>query len=165
MAAPAFGQRGVVARPQLMHTLGMRRTIMRWTSLAMQCAIRHPERVRKVVSISAVFRHDGWVKEALDMFPQLTSETLKGSPIETEYRKLSPTPSEFPSFVKRVMPVIVPMVNDFSMQSLESNERTPAYGPEWAGRGEGCMTRTLHWDRGHSFSARPPLLSLCAGRK
>ena len=71
--------------------------------VAMQCAIRHPEKVRKVVSISAVFRHDGWVTEALDMFPQLTSETFKGSPIETEYKQLSPTPNEFPNFVKRVI--------------------------------------------------------------
>jgi pimeloyl-ACP methyl ester carboxylesterase len=71
--------------------------------VAMQCAIRHPEKVRKVVSISAVFRHDGWVKEALDIFPQLTSEALKDSPIETEYKKLSPTPNEFPTFVKRVI--------------------------------------------------------------
>jgi pimeloyl-ACP methyl ester carboxylesterase len=71
--------------------------------VAMQCAIRHPSKVRKVVSISAVFRHDGWVKEALDAFPQLTSETLKGSPIEIEYKKLSPTPNEFPSLVKRVI--------------------------------------------------------------
>jgi pimeloyl-ACP methyl ester carboxylesterase len=73
--------------------------------VAMQCAIRHPEKVRKVVSISAVFRHDGWVKEALDSFPQLTSDALKGSPIEAEYKKLSPTPNEFPNFVKRVIGV------------------------------------------------------------
>jgi pimeloyl-ACP methyl ester carboxylesterase len=72
-------------------------------SVAMQCAIRHPEKVRKVVSISAVFRHDGWVKEALDAFPQLTSEALKGSPIETEYKKLSPTPNEFPNLIKRAI--------------------------------------------------------------
>ena len=71
--------------------------------VAMQCAIRHPNKVRKVVSISAVFRHDGWVKEALDAFPQLTAATLKGSPIKTEYRKLSPTPDEFPNFVKRAI--------------------------------------------------------------
>jgi pimeloyl-ACP methyl ester carboxylesterase len=71
--------------------------------VAMQCAIRHPDKVRKVVSISGVFRHDGWVKEALDTFPQLTSETLKGSPIEAEYTKLSSTPGAFPSFVKRVI--------------------------------------------------------------
>jgi pimeloyl-ACP methyl ester carboxylesterase len=71
--------------------------------VAMQVAIRHPEKVRKVVSVSAVFRHDGWVKEALDAFPQMSAEAFKGSPIETEYRKLSPTPNEFPSFVKRVI--------------------------------------------------------------
>jgi pimeloyl-ACP methyl ester carboxylesterase len=71
--------------------------------VSMQVAIRHPEKVRKVVSISAVFRHDGWVKEALDNFPQLTADTFKGSPIETEYKKLSPTPNEFPNFVKRVI--------------------------------------------------------------
>ncbi|HEX2476924.1 MAG TPA: alpha/beta hydrolase [Lacipirellulaceae bacterium] len=71
--------------------------------VAMQCAIRHPEKVRKVVCISAVFRHDGWVKEALDVFPQITSETFKGSPIEAEYKTLSPTPDEFPNFVKRVI--------------------------------------------------------------
>jgi pimeloyl-ACP methyl ester carboxylesterase len=71
--------------------------------VAMQVAIRHPEKVRKVVSISAVFRDDGWVKEALDMFPQMTPETFKASPIETEYKKLSPTPNEFPNFIKRVI--------------------------------------------------------------
>jgi hypothetical protein len=37
--------------------------------VALQCAIRHLDKVRKVVSISAVFRHDGWVQEALDSFP------------------------------------------------------------------------------------------------
>src|SRR5215218_1094534 len=71
--------------------------------VAMQCAIRHPDKVRKVVSISAAFRLDGLVKEALDAFPKLTAETFKGSPIETEYKKLSPTPDEFPNFVKRVI--------------------------------------------------------------
>ena len=70
--------------------------------VAMQCAIRHPEKVRKVVSISAVFRQDGWVKEALDGFPQITAEVFKGSPLETGYKELSPTPDEFPNFVKHV---------------------------------------------------------------
>lgn len=71
--------------------------------VALQCAIRHPEKVRKVVSISAVFRHDGWVKEAVDTFPFITGEMLKGSPLEVEYKKLSPTPKEFSNFIKRVM--------------------------------------------------------------
>jgi hypothetical protein len=69
----------------------------------MQMAIRHPEHVRKVVSISGVFRHDGWVKEALDAFEHMTPDAFKGSPIEADYQKLSPTPNEFPRFVKRVI--------------------------------------------------------------
>jgi pimeloyl-ACP methyl ester carboxylesterase len=73
--------------------------------VAMQVAIRHPEKVRKVVSVSAFFRHDGVVKEALDAFPQLTADSFKGSPIETEYKKLSPTPNQFANFVKRVIAI------------------------------------------------------------
>jgi pimeloyl-ACP methyl ester carboxylesterase len=71
--------------------------------VAMQCAIRHPEKVHKVVSISAVFRADGWVKEGREALPKLTAESFKGSPIEAEYKKLSPTPNEFPDFVKHVV--------------------------------------------------------------
>jgi pimeloyl-ACP methyl ester carboxylesterase len=73
--------------------------------VALECAIRHPEKVRKVVSISATLRNDGLVKEALVEFPKLTPEVFKDSPIETEYKKLSPTPDEFPNFVKRVVAV------------------------------------------------------------
>jgi pimeloyl-ACP methyl ester carboxylesterase len=89
--------------------------------VAMQVAIRHPEKVRKVVSVSAVFRHDGWVKEALDAFPQLTAETFKGSPIETEYKKLSPTPDEFPSFVTRVIAMDLKPY-DFGADKLEATK-------------------------------------------
>ena len=71
--------------------------------VAMQCAIRYPEKVRKVVSISAVFRYDGWVKEGRDALPKITAEVFKGSPIEAEYKRLSPTPNEFPDFVKHVI--------------------------------------------------------------
>jgi pimeloyl-ACP methyl ester carboxylesterase len=71
--------------------------------VAMQLAIRHPERVRKVVSISAVFRSDGVVKEATEALPRLEARMFKGSPIEIEYKKLSPTPDQFETFVKHVV--------------------------------------------------------------
>lgn len=71
--------------------------------VALQTAIRHPKKVRKVVSVSGVFRHDGWVKEALDAFPQITADAFKGSPIEADYKKLSPTPDAFPSLMKRAI--------------------------------------------------------------
>jgi pimeloyl-ACP methyl ester carboxylesterase len=89
--------------------------------VAMQVAIRHPEKVRKVVSISAVLRKNGLVQEALDAFPHLTADAFKGSPIETEYKKLSPTPNEFPSFVKRVLaPELKPY--DFGADKLKATK-------------------------------------------
>jgi pimeloyl-ACP methyl ester carboxylesterase len=71
--------------------------------VAMQCAIRHPNKVRKVVVISSVFRRDGMVKEGLDAISKLSAEAFNGSPIEVEYKKLSPTPDDFPRFVKRML--------------------------------------------------------------
>src|SRR5262245_41963010 len=71
--------------------------------VAMQLAIRYPERVKKVVSISAVYRSDGVVKEAIEALPRLEAGMFKGSPIETEYKKLSPTPDQFETFVKHVV--------------------------------------------------------------
>jgi len=70
--------------------------------VAIECAIRHPEKVRKVVSISAPFRHDGWVKEGNDALATLTPDVFKGSPIEIEYKKLSPTPDKFPDLVNHI---------------------------------------------------------------
>ncbi|MGD9590295.1 MAG: alpha/beta fold hydrolase [Pyrinomonadaceae bacterium] len=71
--------------------------------VAMQAAIRHPEKMRKIVSISAVFRYDGWVKEGRDALPNITALVFKGSPMEAEYKKLSPTPDKFAQFVKHVI--------------------------------------------------------------
>jgi pimeloyl-ACP methyl ester carboxylesterase len=71
--------------------------------VAMQCAIRHPDKVRKVVVISSWFRRDGVVKEGLDALAKLTADAFKGSPIEAQYKKLSPTPDDFPKFVKRLV--------------------------------------------------------------
>jgi pimeloyl-ACP methyl ester carboxylesterase len=43
------------------------------------------------------------VKEALDAFAQMTPDVFKGSPLESEYKKLSPTPNAFPSLVTHVI--------------------------------------------------------------
>ena len=89
--------------------------------VALNCAIRHPDKVRKVVSISAVFRQDGWTKEGLDALPHLTAEAFKGSPIEADYKRLSPTPNEFPNFVKRVISVDL-KPHDFGADKLKASK-------------------------------------------
>jgi len=89
--------------------------------VAMQVAIRHPEKVRKVVSISAAFRHDGLVKEAIEAFPRMEPGMFKGSPIETEYKKLSPTPGKFDAFVKRITQIAIKPY-DFGAEKLAATK-------------------------------------------
>lgn len=72
-------------------------------AVAMQCAIRHPDKVRRAVVISSTFRSDGMIPEAAELIQKLTAEDFKGSPIETEYKKLSPAPDDFPKLVRRIV--------------------------------------------------------------
>ena len=89
--------------------------------VALNCSIRHPDKVRKVVSISAVFRQDGWTKEGLDAFPLLSAEAFKGTPLESDYKTLSPTPNEFPNFVKRVLSIDL-KPHDFGADKLKATK-------------------------------------------
>lgn len=89
--------------------------------VAMQFAIRHPEKVRKVVSISAPIRRDGWVKEANDFWPTFSWELFKGTPMETEYKRLSPTPDKFPDFVGHIK-VIAMRPYDFGADKLKATK-------------------------------------------
>ena len=87
--------------------------------VAMQVAVRHPDQVRRVVVISSTFRRDGMIQEALDAMPKLTAEAFKGSPIEAEYKRLSPTPDQFSKFVKRMV-AADSKGNDLSADQLQS---------------------------------------------
>jgi pimeloyl-ACP methyl ester carboxylesterase len=89
--------------------------------VSIQCAIRHPEKVRKVVSISAPIRRDGWVKEANDVWPNLTWEAFKGTPMEAEYKRLSPTPDKFPDFFNHVKAVAL-RPYDFGADKLKATK-------------------------------------------
>jgi pimeloyl-ACP methyl ester carboxylesterase len=69
---------------------------------ALQAAIRHPERVRRLVVASAGYRYDAMPAEAIAMFPTITPELFAGTPMETEYQRLSPTPDDFPTLVEKL---------------------------------------------------------------
>ncbi len=66
--------------------------------VAMQTAIRHPDKVRKVVSISYSIRSDTWVIDSKAFWTSFTWEMMKGTPAETGYKKLNPNPNGFPDF-------------------------------------------------------------------
>ena len=89
--------------------------------VAIQCAIRHPEKVGKVVVISAPFRRDGWVKEANDAWPNFTWETLKGTPAEVEWKKMNPNPNGFPDFFNHIKAAAL-RPYDFGAEKLKATK-------------------------------------------
>lgn len=90
-------------------------------AVAMQCAIRHPDKVRKAVIISSTFRSDGLIPEGLAAIKTITAEAFAGSPLETEYKRLSPTPNDFPKFVRRVV-AVASTGYDFGADRLEATK-------------------------------------------
>jgi pimeloyl-ACP methyl ester carboxylesterase len=69
---------------------------------ALQIAIRHPALVRRLVVMSASFRYDGMPAVAREMFPTITPEMFKGSPMEQAYLDLAPNPEDFPKLVEKL---------------------------------------------------------------
>ena len=94
-------------------------------AVAMQCAIRHPNKVRKVVIISSTFRSDGAVAGARESISKLTADDFKGSTLDTEYMKLSPTPNDFPKLVRRLV-ATASKPYDLGADKLRAN-KTPMF--------------------------------------
>ena len=74
-------------------------------SIAFQLAIRHPERVRRLVILSGTYAHDGWWPEVEALYPKMNAEMFKGTPIEKEYGRYGNDPAKFPEFIKKVISI------------------------------------------------------------
>lgn len=70
--------------------------------VAAQVAIRHPERVRKLVVLSSPFRPEGWLPEVLAGIEAITSEMLEATPLGAAYRAVAPNPDGFAAMVDRI---------------------------------------------------------------
>lgn len=69
---------------------------------AIQVAIRHPERVHRLVAISPNVRSDGEYADVHAGIEALTADMLAGSPIEEAYRRSAPAPDEFPTLIEKL---------------------------------------------------------------
>jgi pimeloyl-ACP methyl ester carboxylesterase len=70
---------------------------------ALFMAVRHPDRTGKQIILAGTSRRDGWYPEVLQSMAQATPAAFAGSPIEAEYKRLSPNPEQFPTFVREVL--------------------------------------------------------------
>ena len=69
----------------------------------LQLAIRHPEKVNKLVAASVAYDVEGWQPEFKAFIPQMTVEMFVGMPFAEEYRKLAANPDGFPALVEKLI--------------------------------------------------------------
>ena len=69
----------------------------------LQLAIRHPDKVNKLVAASVAYDYEGLQPEFKAMIPQMKVEMFLQMPFARQYRELSPTPDSFPALVKKVI--------------------------------------------------------------
>jgi pimeloyl-ACP methyl ester carboxylesterase len=70
---------------------------------ALQLAIRHPDKVNKLVAASVAYDVSGWQPEFRAFIPQMTVDMFLNMPFAQEYRKLAPNPEGFPELVKKLI--------------------------------------------------------------
>lgn len=70
--------------------------------VALQLALRHPEKVRRQVLASGSFRHDGMYPEVLAGIGQITPEVFAGSPMEALYMAEAPNPEDWPVLIEKL---------------------------------------------------------------
>lgn len=70
----------------------------------LQLAIRHPEKVNKLISGSGGYDVEkGWQPELKALNSQMTVEMIVNMPLAEEYRKLAPNPNGFPALVEKMI--------------------------------------------------------------
>ena len=69
----------------------------------LQVAIRHPDKVNKLIAASAAYDAEGWQPEFKAFIPQMTVEMFVGMPFAEEYRKLAANPDGFPALVEKLI--------------------------------------------------------------
>jgi pimeloyl-ACP methyl ester carboxylesterase len=63
--------------------------------VALQTAIRHPERVNKLVVISIPFKRTGWYPEIQAGMAAIDPESFVGTPLYDAYMRVAPKPEDF----------------------------------------------------------------------
>ncbi|HEV8290706.1 MAG TPA: alpha/beta hydrolase, partial [Tepidisphaeraceae bacterium] len=69
-------------------------------NIAMQMAIRHPEMVRKLVVMSAMFKSDGLYPDVRESIRNGTPENMPPE-LREAYLKTAPNPQDLPTFVSK----------------------------------------------------------------
>ncbi len=70
--------------------------------VALQLALRHPELVDKLVSLSAAYRKDGWYPSVFEVIDGLDAAVFAGSPVEQAFLEHTPDAAAFDAYVEKM---------------------------------------------------------------
>lgn len=73
--------------------------------VALQAAIRHPESVKRLISVSACFKRSGWYPEILAGMAQIgpaAAEPMKQTPMYQSYAQVAPRPQDWPILLTKM---------------------------------------------------------------
>ena len=87
--------------------------------VALQVAIRHPERVDKLIVASMPYHSNGYHPGMMEFFDQITPEMFAGSPMESEFLRFNPdNPEGFATLVAKLVELDT-QVQDWSPESIQ----------------------------------------------
>jgi pimeloyl-ACP methyl ester carboxylesterase len=73
------------------------------SAAGLQLAIRHPEKVNRLVAASVAYDASGWQPAFRDFIPQMTPEFFVGTPMEDAWKQLAPDPDGFRAVVEKLI--------------------------------------------------------------
>ncbi|MEO5952257.1 MAG: alpha/beta hydrolase, partial [Chloroflexia bacterium] len=71
--------------------------------VAIHFALRHPDMLRKLVTVSLTYNNSGFHPGFLDGMAGMKPEMMQGSPWQQEYAALAPNPENFPVLFNKIM--------------------------------------------------------------
>ncbi|MBF4479126.1 Pimeloyl-ACP methyl ester carboxylesterase [Rhodococcus rhodochrous J3] len=91
--------------------------------VALQVALRHPDLVGKLVTLSATYRQNGWYPSVLEGIGHLDAEVLAGSSIEKVFTEHTPDPAAFSAYIDKmkVLNIEDQQITDEQMRSITAN--------------------------------------------
>jgi pimeloyl-ACP methyl ester carboxylesterase len=70
--------------------------------VALQLALRHPELVNKLVTLSATYRKDGWYPVVARAIEGMNARLFAGSSIEAAFKAHTPDPKAFEAYIEKM---------------------------------------------------------------
>src|SRR5262245_2233854 len=90
--------------------------------VALQLALRHPQRGSKLVTMSATYRQDGWYPSVLHALAGLSGDLFADTPVSAAFRQHTTDAAAFDAYIDkmRVLNLDDQQISDEQMQSIRA---------------------------------------------